>query len=428
MNRIFTLIAGLCISASVVAAPSGDGDGKKFVENDLSPISPTYMDDIYQGSGWDSNWFVSLKGGLGSFIGKPVGCGDFYDRSNFLLNVSAGKWFTTKVGGRISFQGLTFTDSQLRDCDYQSIHADFLYNLAPVLISTNGEQPKWGIIPYLGCGIVHNSYNGMKPFGISYGLIGEYAINDRLSVSAEIGNTTTLGDFDGIGNGSKFNDHLFQASVGVTVNIGKTGWKRVIDAKPYIYQNDILIRKLQELYASGGAGLQYDSKTDAYCDADAKLGIDGNGNGKNNYSGLNSLRMRMANAEMAKVAAMSVKDSIPYFAAIRDGNYIGAPIMFFFRFNSTKFTDPSQIINLDMIAKVIHKYNLKVKIIGAADSRTGKAKGNRKISDMRASYLGKLLMQRGVEQADIELVSRGGIDKYDPYWSNRHTCIMLYLK
>lgn len=424
MNRIFTLFAGLCISASVAAIPSGDGDGKKFMESDLNPLTPTYMDDIYQGSGWDSNWFLSVKGGFSSFIGKPVGCGDFFDRSKFLLNIGVGKWFTPKVGGRIAFQGLSLTDSQLRSCDYQSLHADFLYNLAPVLISTNGEQPKWGIIPYLGCGIIHNSGNGKKPFGLSYGLIGEYSINDRFSVSAEIGNTSTLGDFDGIGNGSKFNDHLFQASVGVTVNIGKTGWKRVIDAKPYIYQNDILIRKLQAMYASGGEELKYDLKTDAYCEADGKM----DGNGKNNYSGLNSLRLRMANAELARLASERAKDSIPYFTEIRDGNYIGAPIMFFFRFNSTKFTDPSQIINLDMIAKVIHKHNLKVKIIGAADSKTGKVKGNRKISDKRAAYLGKLLMQRGVEQADIQMISRGGIDKYDPYWSNRHTCIMLYLK
>lgn len=424
MNRIFTLFAGLCISASVVAAPSGDGDGKKFMESDLNPLTPTYMDDIYQGSGWDSNWFLSVKGGFSSFIGKPVGCGDFFDRSKFLLNIGVGKWFTPKVGGRIAFQGLSLTDSQLRSCDYQSLHADFLYNLAPVLISTNGEQPKWGIIPYLGCGIIHNSGNGKKTFGLSYGLIGEYSINDRFSVSAEIGNTSTLGDFDGIGNGSKFNDHLFQASVGVTVNIGKTGWKRVIDAKPYIYQNDILIRKLQAMYASGDEGLKYDLKTDTYCEADGKM----DGNGKNNYSGLNSLRLRMANAELARLASERAKDSIPYFTEIRDGNYIGAPIMFFFRFNSTKFTDPSQIINLDMIAKVIHKHNLKVKIIGAADSKTGKVKGNRKISDKRAAYLGKLLMQRGVEQADIQMISRGGIDKYDPYWSNRHTCIMLYLK
>ena len=417
------MIAGLCISASVAATPSGDGDGKKFMESDLNPLTPTYMDDIYQGSGWDSNWFLSVKGGFSSFIGKPVGCGDFFDRSKFLLNIGVGKWFTPKVGGRIAFQGLALTDSELRSCDYQSLHADFLYNLAPVLLNSNGEQPKWGIIPYLGCGIVHNANSGKKPFGISYGLIGQYALNNRLSVSAEIGNTTTLGDFDGIGDGSKFNDNIFQASVGLTLNIGKVGWRRVIDAKPYIYQNDILIRKLQEMYASGA------DSGDGELDADVDIDTYNTGKrGRNNYSGINALRERMANEAMARLAAERAKDSIPYFTYIRDGHYIGAPILFFFRLNSTEFTDKSQVINLDMIAKVIHKHNLRVEIIGSADSKTGGKKGNQKLSDKRASYLARLLKQRGVEDADIRMVGRGGIDKYDPYVANRHSCIMLYLK
>ena len=423
MNRIFSLIAGLCMTASVAATPSGDGNGKKFMESDLSPLTPTYLDNVYQGSEWDSNWFVSVKGGFSSFNGKPVGCGDFFDRSKMMLNIGVGKWFTPKVGGRIVFQGFTLTDSQKRDCDFQSVHADFLYNLLPLLSSSKEMTYRWGVIPYLGCGIIHNGYNGNKPFGISFGVIGQYAVNGRLSVGAEIGNTATLADFDGIGDGSKMKDNLFHASVGLTVNIGKTGWKRVIDAKPYIYQNDILLKRLNELYANGG------NIRDTECEED-------NTKDKNNYSGLNSLRMRMkmANADLARItdnnggAYTNALDSASYLAYIKDGNLIGAPILFFFHLNSTKLVDPSQIINLDMIAKVVKKHNLKVKVIGAADSKTGRKKGNMKLSQTRSSYLGKLLQHKGVPEADIEMVGRGGIDKYDPYWSNRHSCIMLFMK
>ena len=39
---------------------------------------------------WGANWFLSAKGGVSAFIGKPVGHGDLFDREKPLLNVSVG--------------------------------------------------------------------------------------------------------------------------------------------------------------------------------------------------------------------------------------------------------------------------------------------------------------------------------------------------
>ena len=39
-------------------------------------------------------------------------------------------------------------------------------------------------------------------------------------------------DFDGYGKAHRLGDHLLSASLGLSVRIGKTGWKRVIDARP----------------------------------------------------------------------------------------------------------------------------------------------------------------------------------------------------
>ena len=47
-------------------------------------------------------------------------------------------------------------------------------------------------------------------------------------------------DFDGYGKAHRLGDHLLSASLGLSVRIGKTGWKRVIDARPYIAQNEWL--------------------------------------------------------------------------------------------------------------------------------------------------------------------------------------------
>ena len=71
------------------------------------------------------------------------------------------------------------------------------------------------------------------------------------------------------------------------------------------------------------------------------------------------------------------------------------------------------------------EYNLKVKVIGAADSRTGSNEYNRKLSIKRAKYIAKLLIDAGVQKEKLQGVSLGGIDIYKPYTANRHTCVIL---
>ena len=99
---------------------------------------------------WGANWFLSAKGGVSAFIGKPVGHGDLFDREKPLLNVSVGKWFTPHVAGRLAFQGLQLKDANMVSCNYQNLHVDFLYNLTA---HSDGMQ-KWDIIPYAGCGLI----------------------------------------------------------------------------------------------------------------------------------------------------------------------------------------------------------------------------------------------------------------------------------
>ena len=46
---------------------------------------------------------------------------------------------------------------------------------------------------------------------------------------------------------------------------------------------------------------------------------------------------------------------------------VGVPVYFFFKLNSDKLVDESQLVNLDDIAKIAKEENLKIKISGAAD-------------------------------------------------------------
>lgn len=366
---------------------------------------------------WGANWFLSAKGGVSAFIGKPVGHGDLFDREKPLLNVSVGKWFTPHVAGRLAFQGLQLKDANMVSCNYQNLHVDFLYNLTA---HSDGMQ-KWDIIPYAGCGLIHNSYNGQKPFAISYGLIGRYRLSERLHLSGELGATTTWQNFDGQGASDKLGDHLLQASIGLSVTIGKVGWK-----KSRVHEVDLnQVNRYYDSWQNQNKGTAPSAQSTAAHE-------------RNNYSGLNSLRKRLANKDWDGISDTINVDSLAdstaiavnkYLHILKSGKkYIGAPIYFFFKIGTHELTENAQFINIKEVSEVIKRYGLQARIIGAADSETGTPEINERLSVERADYIAGLLKAHGVDETHIQKKHRGGIDSYEPLNGNRNTCVVLYFK
>ena len=456
----------VCLLAGDMTAQSVNNDEKGFLskEQDLIPLSPTYLDGVYANSGWGDNWFVSVQGGVSAFLGKPVGHGDFFDRTKPMLNAYAGKWFTPFFAGRLSFQGFKLTDSYMQSRSFQSLHADLMYNISSHFRNNYEVLPRWDFIPYVGCGIIRNSYAHKKPFAISYGFIGRYRLAPHLHISGELGGTTTWQDFDGIGASNKLGDNLFHASLGLTVTIGRDGFRHVIDADPYITQNDILMNYVSEL-AMEKSRILRESRKNAMALSEMRkiLEIEGlldkynlelpeemqRNYPKNNYSGLNSLRSRLRSkgwneeenrgevnfAELTtNFGDTSMNDSVTatpeqYFRAARDGNiYVGSPVFFFFKLAKAELTEQAQMINIKEVAMVCKRYGLSARIVGAADSQTGTAYANEQLSAKRAEYVAKLLKEQGVPEERIKTQYRGGINSYEPQSGNRNTCVMLFAK
>lgn len=122
----------------------------------MTPLKPTYLASVSSGGGWGSNWFVNVQGGASAFIGSPLGCADLFDRTMPVLQVSLGKWFTPAVGGRISYQGMKFKDSQLETRGYKFVHADIMYNLTHAVHVNDNGLSRWDVIPFVGIGMIHN--------------------------------------------------------------------------------------------------------------------------------------------------------------------------------------------------------------------------------------------------------------------------------
>lgn len=422
---------------------------------DLQPITPSYVEGVYADGGWGANWFINVMGGVNAFVGNPVGCGDIYDRMMPDITASLGKWFTPYVGGRLTYEGLKMKDSYLNKVAFQNVHADFLYNISSHLRKDVQALPKWDVIPYVGIGLIRNSYNHHKPFAMSYGIMGRYRVAKRLHVTAEIGGSTTFRSFDGIGEDNKFGDNLLHASLGLNLTVGKVGWKHVIDAKPYISQNDILKSKILSLSEINEELSKRNLCNEAAVQEMKKiLEIEGlinkyklltpcdeqeiSTNPKNNYSGLNSLRERLrnrkwnGNPEDYRPAAKDGLDTMSveakaYLKLVAEGRAcIGAPVMFFFKIRTADLLNQSQLANLRAIAKVIKKHNLYARVTGAADSMTGSVSTNKKLSAKRANYIAKLLVKAGVPEDRITKESMGGVDTYKTAETNRNTSVMLF--
>lgn len=462
MKKTVLLLTACLVIGKAAAQESANEQNSLYQEQEMQSLTPTFLDDVYVNDFWGSNWFVSAKGGMSAFIGKPVGHGDFFDRTKEMLSISAGKWFTPHIAGRIAFQGLKLIDSNIKAHNYKSLHVDVMYNVAAHLRRDHQELPKWDFMPYAGCGVITNSYDHRKPFAISFGIITRYRVAEKLHISAEIGNTMTWQNYDTPqGSANKLGDNLLQASIGFDLTIGKAGWKRVEDPKPYIYQNDWLLEQINQMQKEN-AKLQKEHMKDALSLKEMRkiLEIEGlldkydlamyDGNEvktqpKNNYSGLNSLRARLRNKGwngdednykpvLKENFVTNNNDSTEvspedYFHAMKDGKiFVGSPIFFFFKLAKDELTEQAQIINIKEVASTIKKYGLCARIVGAADSQTGTAYLNEKLSQKRAEYIAKLLKENGVGEDRINIQFRGGISVYEPQTGNRNTCVMLYFK
>lgn len=456
---IVTVAIATCADATVVnTKDSLSSHAKKAFDTGVySELQPTFLKGAILPGSWKDNWFINVAGGTSAFIGSPIGCNDLFGRMKPALQVSLGKWFTPTVGIRTVFHGFSFKDSENTSHTYRNYHTDIMCNLASALFRGCGDT-RWDIIPYAGLGLLHNDFNDKNPFAFSYGITGQYHISDRLRLTMELGGTTTFKDFDGRGDSREFGDNLFSLSAGLSFSFGRTGWKKVVDAGPYINQNSRMADYIVVLESrERNLRKKYDTSVEVVAELKKILAIEGlldkyksrlpelNSDGsmenfsgfpKNDYSGLNSLRKRLGRNKLAdnKYSDGTRRtDSLtrcPANGAIQDksigGNEcIGFPIHFFFVIGTSNFTDASQLVNIDEIARVAKKHDLCIRITGSADAATGEAGTNKELSASRANYIRSLLLQRGLSAERMKVIARGGIDKYTPTPANRQVAIEM---
>lgn len=249
--------AVMCMNAAEVtnAPDSLCSEENASCHHSLPPLDSTYTYSICEGGDWRSNWFIEARGGASLFRGSPFGHGTVLDHTTPVLQVGIGKWFTSDAGGRIVYQGLHFRNASLEKMHYQFFHADFLWNVTGIREKGVKGFSHLDFIPFVGVGIIRNtdwervckcsgSVSSSHPFAFSYGVQVRYPIRPRLNLSVEVSGMTTLKNFDRVNLSEDFGDHMLSISAGLSLTLGKSGWRKVLDACPYVQQNHCLMEEI----------------------------------------------------------------------------------------------------------------------------------------------------------------------------------------
>lgn len=430
----------------------------------VEPAAPTCLKTLPYESDWKSNWFISLQGGASAFVGSPMGCADLWGRTVPAAGANVGKWLTPMWGVRAGWKGPEFRNSLLDDHRFMMCHAEIMYNTLGRIGQNSEGISSWELSPYIGSGMAYNGDGGRHPFALNCGLVAGYRLCDRIRLQMELSMISTFSDFDGVGNPDRLGDNMYSALVGLSFTVGRSGWRRVIDAAPYMSMNDAL-RQRCSLLQDEKERLSSQHEDDERVIGELKkiLEIEGllnrygdrlggreyasAGYPRNDYSGLNSLRRRMRNPERTDVpdiqSAITAQDggysllckssdaestvcSNESHHYTSDGREcLGAPVCFFFELNVDTLTEQAQHVNLDELARVATSYGLSVKVTGAADSATGTRAINDSLSAARARYITSQLERRGVDKTKITTVSEGGTSRYVPQEANRYTRVEM---
>ncbi len=324
---IFAVLCSLQLRVNAQSVETGNAAYASVVDDNglLQPMQPAYLDGVITSPPWSGNWFVTLSGGAAAFLGTPLGCDDLFGRIQPAYHVAVGEWFTPAIGARLDYQGMWMRDSQRANQNYHYVHADLMWNLLGRRYGRQ-EQVRWNLSPFFGVGLLHNATLGSSPFAFSYGLQGEYNLSRRVSFVMELSGMTTFQDFDGYGKANRLGDNMLTLTAGFSFRIGRSGWKREVDANPYIQQNDWLIDYANSLAESNRRyANQHEKDARTLVELKKILEIEGlldrcsrlfeNDNDKfatfprNDYSGLNSLRARLKNKDWDGRSPLIDKDT-----------------------------------------------------------------------------------------------------------------------
>lgn len=373
----------------IVLAMCGLTMGASAQETTTDPVQKY---SVATNSFW-SNWFIQVGADWNAYYSNEEH-GQGLSHSPFKgfravpgFSVAVGKWFTPGLGLRTKFQGVwgrQVYDDVKHTRHMWTLNENVLFNLSNMLYGYNPERV-WNFVPFLGGGINRNCSDNNYAMNLSFGILNTFRVSNKLGINFELGWNYAEEDFDGIsaGKGSRVwegKDNRLYAEVGLTFNLGKATWEKTPDVDA--------IKALSQ------------SQIDAL-------------NAQLNDANSENARLKNLLAEKKNEAPASVK------------NYSNAPMSVFFNINKAKVASRKDLVNVKGLADYAKENNVNLVVTGYADSATGSAAYNQKLSERRAETVANELVKMGVSRDQITTEGKGGVKDLSPVSYNRRATVKI---
>lgn len=351
-----------------------------------------------------ANWFV--QAGVDANVVSMYGQGslfkkDWHNGRTYGFDLAVGKWFTPGIGvrGKVNWENGAFYKAfrKYRHAwetpdgakgGYAAIYFDTEFNMSNIFCGYSDTRV-WNLILYPRMGVIRNFDTGNYAPAIGGGLESSWKVAKRVSIYADVACMFTTQGFNedapmGTKNRWWRSNQIVSLDLGVTYNIGKTGWSKAVSLEDYEALSAEACAKLAALR----------SQLKAEQDENARL-----------------------RAELAKWANHKCPEPT--------GNVTSGSTSVFFDLNSAKINSKKDLINLEAIAAAAKNTKATVVVRGSADSKTGSSAYNQKLSESRAQAVADELVSLGVDRAKIQVSGVGGVAEVEPFNLNRRAIVTL---
>lgn len=347
-----------------------------------------------------SNWFIQV--GVDANVTSIYDSGDWSDNwhngRTYGVDFAFGKWFTPGIGIRFkaNWENGAFYHA-FRNVDHVwgstdphkggsgAVYFDTEFNLSNLFCGYN-ESRVWNLIVYPRAGVIRNfGLNTYAP-ALGGGLESTWKLSKRVSIYVDAALVYTTDEYmPYLSPTRSFSDNNKIASVdlGLTFNIGKTGWSKAVSLDDYEALSAEACSKLAALRA------QLKAEQDE------------------------NARLRDLLAKQPKAEAPAEKIVASTATSV------------FFDINSSKLNSKKDIINLEAVASAAKNTGAKLLVVGSADSKTGSSAYNQKLSEARANAVADELVNLGVDRSKIEVKGIGGVNEVAPFNLNRRAVVTL---
>lgn len=360
-------MSALAVMAGVlVVSPAADAQ-----ENGNRDENGKVVRGAYETNKFGDNWFIGAGAGVNSWIGQGAS-----PKAGVAVDAFVGKWITPTVGIRMGWKGLkdgasakdgyTIADEKF---NYNSAHVDLLWNLSN-LFSGYKETRTWNISVYPSFAYMDAAKN--NEFGAGVGMLNNFRLGNRVGLYLDLSALATKADFAGISpRPEKRMGVLPSATFGLTVNLGKTGFKRHSSVVPAIVPVPFTEAQYNDLKDKVNA-LEKENK-------DLKAQIE------------------------------ELKNAKPDTVTVSKAGDLVSPATLYYEIGSTKLSEREEAHLEFYVKNILEQAPDKVFVLtGSADKGTGTAARNQYLSEQRVNNVKKVLVEKyGIAEDHLIVKAEG---------------------